>query len=230
MVINGLQKLTLLDFPGHVACTVFSAGCDLRCPFCHNASLVTGVSEPLMTEDEFFRFLDKRHGILDGVAFTGGEPLLQNDFVEFALRVKDMGYSVKLDTNGTLPSRLRAAIDAGAVDYVAMDIKNAPDKYPLSCGVNVNMDAVRESVAILMSGNVDCEFRTTVVREHHDAADFHAIGEWLRGADRYFLQQFRDSGELLGGGTLSAPTREEMEEYASIMRGYVRSAELRGVM
>lgn len=228
MKISGLQKLTLLDFPGHVACTVFSAGCDLRCPFCHNASLVKGVPD-IMTGEEFFAFLSKRHGILDGVAFTGGEPLLNCDFTDFALRIKDMGFLVKLDTNGTFPNRLRDAVDRAAVDYVAMDIKNSPEKYPLTCGGNVDMDAVAESVQILLKGKVEYEFRTTVVGEYHTDADFIGIGEFIRGAERYYLQQFADSGDILGGAPLTAPSREEMEKYADTVRPYVKSVFLRGV-
>lgn len=232
MKINGLQKLTLLDFPGHVACTVFSAGCDLRCPFCHNASLVIGEAEEIMGEEEFFSFLSKRTGILDGVAFTGGEPLMQRGILDFAKRIREMGFAVKLDTNGTFPDRLRDMIDAGAVDYVAMDIKNSPAKYSRTVGVDVDgglFEKIRESAAMLISGgNVDYEFRTTVTAELHDKDDFLAIGEWIRGARRYYLQQFRDSGELLGGG-LSAPTPDAMAEFADIVRPYVGEVGLRGV-
>ncbi len=231
MKINGIQKLTLLDFPQHVACTVFSAGCDLRCPFCHNAGLVRGGAPEAMTEEEFFAFLKKRTGTLDGVAFTGGEPLIQEGFVEFALRVRELGFAVKLDTNGTFPDRLRRAIDAGAVDYVAMDVKNSPGKYALTCGVKVDVARVSESAAMLISGDTDYEFRTTVVHGFHEAHDFELIGEWMSGAKRYFLQQFRDSGQLLGGGPvkMTPPSREEMECFADILRRTIPTVELRGV-
>ena len=228
MKINGLQKLTLLDFPGRVACTVFTAGCNLRCPFCHNASLVVGAPEEIMSEEEFFAFLSKRRGILEGVALTGGEPLLDRDVVGFARRIKEMGFAVKLDTNGTLPDRLREIIDAGAVDYVAMDIKNSPEKYALTVGADVDLEKIRRSVEILLSGRVEYEFRTTVTAELHGRDDFVAIGSLIGGASKYYLQQFRDSGELIGTG-LTAPSAETMGDYADAVRPYVNAVMLRGV-
>lgn len=228
MTINGIQKLTLLDFPGHVACTVFLAGCDLRCPFCHNASLVTGAPEAVMSEEQFFSFLDKRHGILDGVAITGGEPLLRRDIKDFMARIKSSGFGVKLDTNGTHPDVLAEVIDAGVVDYVAMDVKNSPEKYAATVGGMVDLGAVRRSVALLIGGRVEYEFRTTVVRELHTCGDIAAIGEWIAGAERYFLQQFRDSGEILGG-KFTSPTAEEMASFADAARPFVPSVALRGV-
>ena len=229
MVINGMQKLTLLDFPEHVACTVFLAGCDLRCPFCHNASLVTGAPEAVMSEEKFFSFLDKRRGVLDGVAITGGEPLLRHDIKEFALKIKERGFAVKLDTNGTHPDALADIIGAGAVDYVAMDIKNSPAKYAVTTGAeDIDLEAVRRSVGILLSGKVGYEFRTTVVHELHTADDIREIGRMIKGAGRYFLQQFRDSGEILGG-TFTSPAKEEMQEMADAVRPFVPSVALRGV-
>ncbi len=228
-MINGIQKLTLLDFPEHVACTVFLAGCDLRCPFCHNASLVTGAPEAVMSEEKFFSFLEKRHGILDGVAITGGEPLLRHDIKEFAMKIKEHGFAVKLDTNGTNPDALDDIIGAGAVDYVAMDIKNSPAKYAATTGrPDIDLEAVRCSVGILMSGRVGYEFRTTVVGELHTVDDIREIGKLIAGAERYFLQQFRDSGEILGG-KFTPPTKEEMQKMADAVREYVPSVALRGV-
>ena len=176
MKISGLQKLTLLDFPGHVACTVFFSGCDLRCPFCHNAPLVTKI-DPLdgMEEEEFFDFLEHRRGILDGVAITGGEPLLRRDIVDFIRRIRGMGYAVKLDTNGTHPDALAELISEGLVDYVAMDIKNSREKYSLTCGVDVDTNAIDESIAIIIGSGIAHEFRTTVVEELHEPSDFAAI-------------------------------------------------------
>ena len=233
MKINGLQKLTLLDYPGHVACTVFLSGCNWRCPFCHNASLAVGSAGDVMEEDEFFAFLSGRRRILDGVAITGGEPLLRPDIAGFAAKIKELGFKVKLDTNGTRPDRLREMIDSGVVDYVAMDIKNSPGKYPVTTGSAVNDAAgdlalVKESAAILMSGVVEYEFRTTVVHELHEKDDFIKIGEWLRGAEKYFLQQFRDSGEIISPG-LTSPTAEEMAAFADAVRPYIPSVFLRGV-
>ncbi len=204
MVINGIQKLTLLDFPERVACTLFTAGCNLRCPFCHNASLVTDIGDALDT-DEILAMLEKRRGLLDGVCITGGEPTLQPDLADFIARIKAMGYAVKLDTNGTHPDRLAALLDAGLVDYVAMDIKNSREKYPLTVGVErFDPAVIDESIALTRESGVAHEFRTTVVRELHTVEDIVAIAQWVsdNGAvdERLYLQQFVDSGDLIGEG------------------------------
>lgn len=230
MRISGLQKLTLLDFPGRVACTVFFAGCDLRCPFCHNAPLVTDIdASDGMGDEEFFAFLEKRRGILDGVAVTGGEPLLRADIGEFVARIKSMGFAVKLDTNGTHPERLAAILESGNVDYVAMDIKNSREKYAKTVGVPVDTDKIDESIRVIIDSGVDHEFRTTVVRELHEKADFEKIGKWISGAKRYFLQQFLDSGALIGDAdAMHAVAGSEMETYADAARVCVPT-QLRGV-
>lgn len=229
MTVNGLRKLTLLDFPGRVACTLFLAGCNMRCPFCHNAPLVIdGSGVENIPEDELLAFLKKRSGVLDGVCITGGEPTLRRELPELLRSIKALGYAVKLDTNGTNPDILAALIDEGLVDYVAMDIKNSPEKYCLTAGREVDMDAVRRSVAILMENKVKYEFRTTVVGGYHTADDFRAIGEWLRGAEAYFLQNFVDSGALLDPETRGAD-ESEMKEYLEIMKQFVPAAELRGM-
>ncbi len=201
MIINGIQKLTLLDFPGRVACTLFTAGCNLRCPFCHNASLVTDIRDEALSTDDILAMLDKRRGLLDGVCITGGEPTLQPDLADFIARVRAMGYAVKLDTNGTHPDRLAALLDARLLDYVAMDIKNRRDKYPLTVGVaGFNPAAIDESIRLLKESGVAHEFRTTVVRELHTVEDVVAIAQWLGDGERLFLQQFVDSGDLIGEG------------------------------
>lgn len=229
MTVNGLRKLTLLDFPGRVACTLFLAGCNMRCPFCHNAPLVIdGSGVENIPEDELLAFLKKRSGVLDGVCITGGEPTLRRELPELLRSIKALGYAVKLDTNGTNPDILAALIDEGLVDYVAMDIKNSPEKYSLTAGREVDMDAVRRSVAILMENKVKYEFRTTVVGGYHTADDFRAIGEWLRGAEAYFLQNFVDSGALLDPETRGAD-ESDMKEYLEIMKQFVPAAELRGM-
>lgn len=230
MQISGLQSLTLLDFPGKVACTVFTAGCNMRCPFCHNAELVLSPDTPAaMREDEFFAFLRKRQGVLDGVCVTGGEPLLQNGLIDFLLKVKEYGFTTKLDTNGFLTERLRQAVESGAVDYVAMDIKNDPSRYAETVGVpDFPMEPIASSVQYLMTCGVDYEFRTTVVRELHRAGNLTAIAEWLRGAKRYFLQGFRDSGELLGTG-LHPYSPQEMRDLLARVQAVLPQAELRGV-
>lgn len=230
MRVRGLQKLTLLDFPGKMGCTVFLGGCNFRCPFCQNSELILpGGDEYEIPEEDFFAFLKKRQGMLDGVCITGGEPLVNKNVDDFARRIKDMGYLVKLDTNGTFPDKLRALIDAGLVDYVAMDIKNFPEKYAETVGLEkFDMEPIFESVRLLMGGETDFEFRTTVVRELHSAEDFEKIGEWLKGDEKYFLQSFTDSDFVLQKG-LSAHSRETLRTFADIVRKNVPRVEIRGV-
>ena len=228
MKIYGLQKLTLLDFPGRVACTVFLGGCDYRCPFCHNYALATGAAPALMEADELLRFLEKRRGLLDGVAITGGEPCLQPGLPALMRQIRALGFLVKLDTNGAHPDRLGEILDAGLADYVAMDVKNSPEKYALTAGVErLDLDAVRRSVDLLKGGAVDFEFRTTLVDEFHREADIEAIGAWIRGARRYFLQVFADR-DAVPFSNLHAPDREKLRRYLEIARQYVPQAELRG--
>lgn len=227
MQLGGLQKLTLLDFPGHVACTVFTQGCNFRCPFCHNTPLVTGTDHPDYPVEDFFRFLQKRQGLLDGVAITGGEPLLHPDMPEFIRRIRALGYAVKLDTNGAFPALLKELIDAKLVDYVAMDIKNSPDKYTLTAGVSGLLPAVQESAALLTEDRVPFEFRTTLVDELHDPEDFSAIGKWLQGTKHYFIQSFVDSGAILSTG-MHAASKEKTMRCLAAVREYLPGAELRG--
>lgn len=230
MKICGLQKLTALDYPGKIACTVFTGGCNLRCPFCHNAALVTAVQMPeAVSQEEFFAFAQKRRGVLDGVVVTGGEPLLQPELPEFLSRLKAMGYLVKLDTNGTFPRRLASLISRGLVDYVAMDIKNSPEKYPVTCGVpEMDVSAVDGSLKLLLSGVVDYELRTTVVADFHDISDFEAMGRWVQGARRWYLQAFVDSGGLIEPG-LSGVSREFLEGAKALTGKFVDYVEIRGI-
>ena len=228
MVLGGLQKLTLLDFPGHVACTVFTLGCNFRCPFCHNSPLVLTADPPVYDTEEFFRFLEKRRGLVDGVAVTGGEPLLQKDIGDFLRRIKAMGYAVKLDTNGAFPKVLKELVEQGLVDYVAMDVKNAPAKYEVTAGCAGILEPVRQSVEFLLSGRVPYEFRTTAVAELHTEEDFREIGKWIAGCENYFIQQFTDSGDILAPG-MSQPSEEMMEKYLQAAREHVPSASLRGL-
>ena len=228
MKISGLQKLTLLDYPGKMACTVFTYGCNFRCPFCHNALLVTEENSDNISEAEFFAFLKKRQGILEGVCISGGEPTLQKDLTEFIGKIKAMGYAVKLDTNGSKPEVLRNLIEENLLDYVAMDIKNSPAKYSLTCGCEVDMVQVKESVSIIKESGIDHEFRTTTVRELHSADDFNEIAEWLAGDSRYFLQHFEDSGNLIGDN-LSAFNKDEMTIFAESIRSKLTNVTIRGV-
>ena len=228
MIIKGLQKTTLLDFPGKVACTVFTSGCNFRCPFCHNASLVVrpdAVDE--ISEEEFFGYLSRRKGILDGVAITGGEPLVSVGIEEFIKRIKDLGLLVKLDTNGAFPSKLEALLDAGLVDYVAMDIKNSRDKYATTVGLPSFPETVERSIDIIMEKAPDYEFRTTVVRELHETQDIVSIAERIKNAKRYFLQSYVDSGDILCDG-FSAYSAEEMLEILEKSRAVLPCTELRG--
>lgn len=229
MILKGLQKTTLLDFPEKVACTVFTGGCNMRCPFCHNASLVVSPSENSdISEKEFFDFLSKRKNILDGVCITGGEPLLQRDIEDFMKKIKDMGFALKLDTNGSFPDRLRGIIDKGLVDYVAMDIKNSKEKYPLTAGVDIDISKISESISLLLRGKVPFEFRTTVVKELHLPQDIVSISEWISGTEAYFLQSFTDSGDIIASG-LSAYSPEEMKSILTLVQKNIPSAKLRGI-
>ena len=226
MHISGLQKTTLLDFPGKVACTVFLAGCNLRCPFCHNASFVTSIPDAMMEEGEFFAFLRKRQGILDGVCVTGGEPTLRKDLPDFIAKIKSLGYAVKLDTNGTNPEMVQALLPS--LDYVAMDIKASPERYSAVCGGIDLLADVKESVRILMAGSTDYEFRTTCVHPFHDPEDMASIGKWLRGAKQYYLQNFVDSGDLVGTGTTGL-TKEEMEALRTAVLPHIPNTRIRGI-
>lgn len=230
MNIQGFQKLTLLDYPDHMACTVFTGGCNMRCPFCHNASLVLRPGEnPAFFEEEIYAFLKKRQGILDGVAITGGEPLLQHGLEDFILRVRELGYAVKLDTNGSYPERLAALIERGLLDYVAMDIKNSREKYAKTVGVpGFDIAPIEQSIALLRASGVPFEFRTTVVRELHSAEDIEDMGVWLKGDHAHYLQGFIDSGDLIGG-PLSGYDKNQMQDLVNVLKAYVPRAQLRGV-
>lgn len=237
MKIAGIQKLTLLDFPGEVACTVFTAGCTLRCPFCHNPGLVIKERFPkyYINDDVFFVFLRKRKGKISGVVISGGEPLLQPDIVPFIKKVHDMGFKVKLDTNGTFPEKLETLLKSGLVDYVAVDIKSALQKYSRTCGIDGDEalklpEFIKKSVTVLMESGIPYEFRTTVARGFIDEADIRGIGELIRGADAWYLQQFINDGDLVGTGEgLSSPSKEQLESYLSIAQEYVPNVKLRGV-
>ena len=230
MRLGGLQKMTLLDFPGRVACTVFTLGCKFRCPFCHNSSLVLSPAVPELSQDDFFAFLRKRQGLLDGVAITGGEPLLHPDMPEFLGKIRALGYAVKLDTNGDFPDRLEEILRAGLADYVAMDIKNRKEKYELSAGVPGILPRVERSVELLRTGETPFEFRTTLVDELHEPEDFAAIGQWIAGTERYFIQGFVDSGDILAGSeAFHAASPEKAKACLEAIRPYIPNAQLRGV-
>ena len=230
-IFAGLQKLTLLDFPGKVACTLFTKGCNFRCPFCHNASLVIRPEEQQMySNDEILGFLGKRQGVLDGVAITGGEPTLMSGLYDFIKKVKEMGYAVKLDTNGTRPDVLKKLVEDNLLDYVAMDIKNSPKMYAYTCGLpeSYDLSKIEESKNFLMKGKVDFEFRTTVAKPFHTEEDFLEIAQWIKGDEKYFLQQFKDSGDIIGK-EISSFNESEMEKILNLLLPLVPNAQLRGV-
>ena len=228
MRIAGLQKLSLLDYPGEIACTVFLSGCNLRCPFCHNASLVLPERQcDEMSEDELFSFLDSRRGKLTAVCISGGEPTVQRDTCDLIKRIKDMGLRVKLDTNGTNPGMLKYLVSEGLVDYVAMDIKSSREGYAAAVGIEgFDTSRIEESAEYLMSCGIDFEFRTTVTRELHTENEIISIGKWLTGGEKYFLQTFRDSSDLVGEG-MSAYSEAEMKELAKILCKFVPLAQIR---
>ena len=230
MLINGFQKLTILDYPGKVACIVFTPGCNFRCPFCHNASLVTHIDKDTYLDiDEVLSYLKKRQGLLDGVVITGGEPLLQEGIEDFIAEIKSLGYCVKLDTNGSFPEKLISIVEKGLVDYVAMDIKNSKEKYAETIGVDdFDITPIEKSVDFLLQNKVDFEFRTTIVDGLHTLDDIQDIVVWIKGAHKYFLQNFVDSGDLIKPDMkpVSALLLKEMQKKASEI---IPSVEIRGI-
>ncbi len=226
----GLQKLTLLDYPGNMACTVFTGGCNFRCPFCHNRSLVfLNENDSEIANEDIFDFLKNRNRILDGVCITGGEPLLHKGLKAFIQRVRDLGLKVKLDTNGSNFEKLKELIDEGMVDYVAMDIKNSPEKYAMTIGLqNYDLSEIEKSKNYLLEDHVDYEFRTTIVKQFHEVSDLKKIGEWIKGAKHYYLQNFEDHGTCIvsGLGEVDADTMKQMKE---TVRPYVENIEVRGL-
>ncbi len=229
MLIHGLQKMTLLDFPGHIACTVFLGGCDFRCPYCHNFELAVSSSEPVMDEEKFFSFLKTRQGLLDGVAITGGEPLMRKDISSFIMKIRELGFKVKLDTNGYHPDRLKELLDGGLVDYVAMDVKNSLSKYGITVGMdNVDTGRILQSISIIMASDTPYEFRTTVVKELHEDGDFEDMGRMIEGASSYYLQQFT-SRDTVPDKNLSSPAESDMNRYLEIVKKYVPASYLRGI-
>lgn len=224
--IQGYQKMTLLDYPGRVAATVFCGGCDLRCPFCHNASLVKTPRQVPSREAEVLTYLEKRKGLLDGVCVTGGEPLLQADLEQFLMRLKELGYSVKLDTNGSQPNRLQQILDSGLVDKVAMDVKSAPQGYQAATGTAVDPAVFLQSMELIKKSSVEREFRTTLVKGIHQATLVEEAAA-LVGDQPYFLQNFKDSGDILGG-SFAPFSPEELEDFLQRARKFAPLTQLRG--
>lgn len=242
MQIHGLNKTTLLDYPEHVACTVFCGHCNFRCPFCQNADLVLNPSsQPCISEDEFWNFLIKRKGMLEGVCITGGEPTLHSDLPDFIKRIKEQGLLVKLDTNGYRPDVLCKLMEENLIDYIAMDLKSSKEGYATSVGLkNFDLSAVETSVDLLLKGNIPYEFRTTVVKELHSKEDFLSIADWIKGCRAYFLQSYTESGSILqyvlspedrilNAKTLTPYTPEELKSIISLLNEKGIPAKLRGI-
>ena len=229
MKILGIEKLSMVDYEGQICATIFTGGCNYRCPFCHNAGLVTKMDTEIIPESEVFNHLKKRQGILDGVAISGGEPLLQGDIEEFLKKIKELGYSIKLDTNGSFPDKLKSIIDNGLCDYVAMDIKNSKERYNETVGIDkFDISLMEKSVEILMNSDVQFEFRTTVTKNFHTVEDIEKIGEWIKGTEKYYLQNFVDSGNLIDCN-VEGVSKEEMQLMLEKIKKYVPTAEIRGL-
>lgn len=234
-MICGLQKMTLLDYPGKIACTVFLGGCNFRCPFCHNSELFMGKPEKLMEDEEFFRFLSTRKGLLDGVCVSGGEPTLYKNLPAFMARIKELGFLVKLDTNGYRPEIVKQLVADGLVDYIAMDVKNSPDLYAKTVGLeSIDLAPIEESLRFLIEGSVDYELRTTLVAQLHDEASIQDMGQWLgslvpgKKPKKLFLQSFVDRDTVLFGN-LSAPETETTQRFARILEPFAGSVTVRNL-
>ena len=229
MKICGLQKLSMVDYPGKLAATVFTGGCNLRCPFCHNALLVTRLEEsPTLDEVQVLSFLASRRGLLDGVVLSGGEPLLHQDAADFLAKVRSLGFAIKLDTNGCYPQALDRILQDRLVDYVAMDVKNTPEKYPLTVGIpEFSIEPIQTSLDLLAASGIDYELRTTVVRQFHTPQDIESLAKWIHRAPRYVLQNFEDSGNLIGKG-LQGFTKDELDAMAAAAKKHLPFVQIRG--
>ena len=233
MKIAGLQKMTLLDYPGKIACTVFLGGCNFRCPFCHNGELLDGTAPELMDEQEFLSFLSKRKGLLDAVCISGGEPTLQPGLAELLKKIKEMGYLTKLDTNGSRPEILKDLVAENLLDYVAMDIKNSPDRYAQTAGTIVQLEKMEESIRFLTEEPVDYELRTTVVAQFHDTESVKRMGEWVsslaggKKIKRWYAQPFVDRDTVLFTG-LSSPSAEQMSKFVADLQHFSLHSAIRG--
>lgn len=228
MLICGYQKTTLLDYPGHVAATIFTGSCNFACPFCHNRSLVLN-PRGYFSEDEVLAFLKKRRSVLSGVCISGGEPTLQPDLDDFIRKIRAFGYLIKLDTNGYRPDILNALLKESLLDYIAMDIKSGSCNYPLLSGVlDLDFSQIRESISVIEGSGIPYEFRTTVVGEYHTANDFEEIAGMLSPASSYYLQSFKDSGEILTPG-LHACSQKEMEQFLALILPRLPKAAIRGM-
>lgn len=229
MLFSGFQKLTLLDYPGKVACTVFTGGCNFRCPYCHNSDIVLNYAEgDSFTTEEILDYLKKRKGVFDGICVSGGEPLMHTELADFLKKVKELDFLVKIDTNGSYPDSLSQLIDAKLVDYIAMDIKNSLEKYASTIGLkHFDTKSIEKSVNILMTSNCDYEFRTTVCKEFHTMEDFESIGKWIAHSKAYFLQNYKDSGSVMCEG-LHSLSKNELIDAKNVLKQYIANTFIRG--
>ena len=229
MDILGLEKLSLVDFDGYVSATLFTGGCNFKCPFCHNSPLVLSHKAlPVIPENEVLDFLKKRQGLLEGVCISGGEPTLNKDLPDFILKVKNLGYKVKLDTNGTNPTLVKSLFNDGLVDYFAMDIKNDRDNYAKIIGLDFyDTKKVEQTVDFFLSENVDYEFRTTLIKEFHGKSNILSIANWIKGANKYFLQKFKNSESCIE--SYLSPVEDKIAlEFRDILLEYIPFVRLRG--
>lgn len=231
MRIHGFNKTTLLDYPRHLASTIFIGGCNMRCPFCHNSSLVLHPETvPVIAREDVLSYLSKRKNILEGVCISGGEPtLFADELIQLIKSIKSLELKVKLDTNGTNPTLLKYLVENKLIDYVAMDIKNSKKNYGLSIGIkNYNTNKVNESAQYLLSSPIEYEFRTTIVKEHHTTEDILSIGQWIKGANSYFLQSYKDTGDIISPG-LHGHSKDTLEGFVHMLTPYVNTVKLRGI-
>jgi len=228
MIISGMQKLTLLDYPNKTACLLFTQGCNFRCPFCHNKSLLENSSNnEIISEEEVFEYLEKRKNLLDGVCITGGEPLLQKNIEVFIKKIKEKGFLVKLDTNGSFPGRLKWLIDNKLVDYIAMDIKNNFVNYESASGVqNNNIENIKKSIEIIENSGIEHEFRTTVVKEIHNEKMLENICEFIGKNEKYYIQNFVDNENVLKTG-LTSFEKIELQEIVNKLKNTYPNIEVR---
>lgn len=228
MNIGGFQKLTLLDYPGYTACTIFTTGCNMRCPFCHNSKLAKEQYNTI-AENVLFDFLKSRVGLLDGVCISGGEPTLQKDLKLFIQNIKDLGYLVKLDTNGTNTNTMIDLVESGYIDYVAMDIKNSFDKYSMTCGIqSFYLGNIKRSIDYLLHSSIDYEFRTTIVKNYHTKTDVKLIANEISGCKNYYMQKFVKSNSIIDS-RCEEQSDEEFVELYNEMKQYIPNVQLRGV-
>ncbi|MCL4386865.1 MAG: anaerobic ribonucleoside-triphosphate reductase activating protein [Patescibacteria group bacterium] len=230
MIISGLVKTSLIDYPGKIAAVVFTYGCNFRCRFCHNPDLVTGRQNEQQnySVEEVLAFLEKRKGILEGVVITGGEPLLHRDLTDFIRKIKELNYAIKLDTNGANPKILKELIDKGLVDYIAMDIKNSPEKYELTAGIRVNLKDIDSSINLIIKSGLSYEFRSTILPKLHSKEDFEKMGQMIKGANKFFVQGFRPGVTLEKSFEKERSlTSKELKEIAKIFTKYVKKVEIR---